>query len=258
MRLQDEVDRIAAGALAPGAGSDVVGHRFDLFAGVGNGNRQSADAQYGQVDHVVTDVGDLVEGERPLLHDLADGLNLVVLAHEDVLHTQGTGTLGDGFGGPLGDDSGMDTTDPGKRNAYPIVGVEPFGFKDLFRPGWCIGLRLAGGGFGKGPDLAIGKDAVDVEKDQADAAGALFSCGKIHFFILLTCRELLLAGVVQILRRNHFPTLFPVDAQICVENQAGRVETVSHFPSLPAAAETGKDVPEQSGKDVPELDKKKA
>jgi hypothetical protein len=33
---------------------------------------------------------------------------------------------------------------------------------------------------------------------------------------------------------------------------------ISHFPSLPTAAETGKDLPEHLGKDVVELDKHKA
>jgi hypothetical protein len=86
VRLENEIDRIPSGSLATGIRGDVVGRCLDLVARVGHRNGQSANPHDGQVDHVVAHVGNLVEGKGSTLHDLAHGLNLVVLPHIDVFH----------------------------------------------------------------------------------------------------------------------------------------------------------------------------
>ncbi len=58
---EDELDRVAGCAVAAFVRRDVVSGSFDLFAGVGDGDGESADAHDGQVDDVVADVGDFVE-----------------------------------------------------------------------------------------------------------------------------------------------------------------------------------------------------
>ena len=58
---EDEVDGVAAGTEAAGVGGDVVGGGFDLLAGVGGGDGETALAHDGEVDDVVADVGELVQ-----------------------------------------------------------------------------------------------------------------------------------------------------------------------------------------------------
>jgi hypothetical protein len=94
---ENEIDGVAAGSLAAGIGRDVVGHGLYLVASVGYGNGQAANAHYGQIDHVIAHVGDLVERKRSALHDFAHGLHFVVLSHIDVLQAQGASALGNRF-----------------------------------------------------------------------------------------------------------------------------------------------------------------
>ena len=174
MRLENEIDGVPARSLATGIGSDVMGHCLDLVAGVGDRNGQSANPHYGQVNHVIAHVGDLVERKRSPLHDFAHGLYLVVLSHIDVVQAQGASALGNRFRGALGDDAAVDATDAGQRNVYPVMSMESFGFKGLLR-----------GSQGERPYLAVGEDAIDVEENQADPAGA-FSGSEIHSTIHTT------------------------------------------------------------------------
>lgn len=51
--LEDEIDGIAAGALAAGVGSDVLGGGSYLIAGIGDRNGQSANPHHGQINHVI-------------------------------------------------------------------------------------------------------------------------------------------------------------------------------------------------------------
>ena len=114
VRLENEIDGVAARSLATGIGSDVVGRGLDLVAGVGDRNGQSANPHYGQVNHVVAHVGDLVERKRSPLHDFAHGLYLVVLSHIDVVQAQGASALRNRFRSALGDDAAVDATDAGQ------------------------------------------------------------------------------------------------------------------------------------------------
>jgi hypothetical protein len=172
--LQNEINGVAAGSLTAGIGSDVMGRGLYLVAGVSDGNGQAANTHYGQVDHVITHVGNLVERERSPLHDLAHGLYLVVLSHIDVLHAQGASALRNRFGGALGDEAAVDSPDAGQRNAHPVLSMEPFRLEGLLR-----------GAQGQRPYLAIGEDAIDVEENQANPSGA-FSSREIHSTIHTT------------------------------------------------------------------------
>ena len=162
--LENEIDGITPGPLPTCIGSDVMGRRLNLVAGVGDCDGQSARAHDRQVDHVVAHVGDLVKGKGSTLHDLAYGTDLEVLAHVDVFHAQCTGALGHCFRCALGDDASMDATEAGKRDANPVVGMESLGLKRL--------VTLAGDGRGERPYLAISEDSVYIEEYEADAAGA--------------------------------------------------------------------------------------
>src|SRR5260370_21145317 len=61
--LEDEIDGVAPGAFATCMGSDVMGGSLHLVTGGGDGDGQPPHAHYGQVDHIVSHVGDLLEGK---------------------------------------------------------------------------------------------------------------------------------------------------------------------------------------------------
>ena len=56
---------------------------LDLVARIGHRHGETALAHHGEIDHVVADVGDLVQGHAFLLHDFAHGLHLERLALVD-------------------------------------------------------------------------------------------------------------------------------------------------------------------------------
>ena len=61
--LEDEIDGVAPGAFPTSMGSHVVGGSLHLFTGIGDGDGQPAHAHDGQVNHIVSHIGDLLEGK---------------------------------------------------------------------------------------------------------------------------------------------------------------------------------------------------
>jgi hypothetical protein len=166
---EDEVDGVSACALAAGEWRDVVGDGFDLGAGVGGGDGKADDAEDREVDDVVADVGDLVEGAAFIRDDLVKGVALVVLALVDVVDLEIAGADGDDARVALGDEADLETSEAGHGDAHAIVGVEGFDFS----AGEVV--RIGGGdGVGDDDDIAVGEDAVDVVEEDFDAAGAVF------------------------------------------------------------------------------------
>ena len=157
--VEDEVDGVAAGSVAAGVGGDVVGHGFDLGAGVGGGDGEAAGAHDGEVDDVVADVGEFVDGDAGEGEDLADGVHLVGLALVDELQLEVAGADGYGLGLALGDDADADAGEASEGDAEAVVGGEAFDFDAL-----CFGA----GAVGDYDDLAVGEDAVYVEDEDFD------------------------------------------------------------------------------------------
>ena len=124
---EDEVDGVAAGAEAAGVGGDVVGGGFDLLAGVGGGDGEAAQAHDGEVDDVVADVGELVDGDAGFGEDVADGVHLVGLALVDELELEVVGADGNGLGVALGDDADAEAAEASEGDAEAVVGGEAFG-----------------------------------------------------------------------------------------------------------------------------------
>ena len=149
--------------LPPAVGRDVVGDGFDLLAGVGGGDGEAAGAHDGQVDDVVADIGELIDGDVGLGENLVDGVHLVGLALIDELQLQIVGADGDGLRLALGDDADAQATETGERDAETVVGGEAFGFDSM-----AVGT-------GNDEDLAVGEDAVDVEDEDFDVFCAGFS-----------------------------------------------------------------------------------
>ena len=164
---EDEVDRVATGSLAAGVGSDVVGDCLHLGAGVGGSDREAADPQNREVDDVVADVSELVEGDAGLGDDLFDGRHLVALALVHKLDLEILGADGDRARVALGDQADAETADAGERDAEAVVSGEALELD-------AVGVRR--GGFGQNVDLAVREDAVDVEDDEFDIARAVL-CG---------------------------------------------------------------------------------
>ena len=139
-------------------------------------------AHHAEVDDVVADVGDLIEGDAGLGHDVVDGGHLVVLALVDELEAEVVGADGDGAGLALGDDADAQATEAGEGDAEAVVGAEAL---ELEAGG------VGGGGFGHEVELAVGEDAVDVEDEDFDVAGAVLRThpimipGKKNFTLML-------------------------------------------------------------------------
>ena len=109
----------------------------------------------------------------------------------DVFEFQIAGAEGDGFGDALGDESGFDAGEARERDRGAVVGVEAFGFDQglalkaesalagvLGGSFLCALIEdglLRSGGSGEDEELAIGEDAVDVEEEKFDFAGARLS-----------------------------------------------------------------------------------
>jgi len=64
---EDEVDGVAAATEAAGIRGDVMGGGFDLFAGVGGGDGETALTHNREVDDVVADVSELVLARMSLM-----------------------------------------------------------------------------------------------------------------------------------------------------------------------------------------------
>ena len=159
---EDEVDGIASGALSAGKRRDVVCRALYLRARVGGRDGEADFAHDGKVDDVVAYVGEFVEGAAFGGENLVDGFHLVRLALVDVFDAEVMRADGDGLRLALGDEAELEAGEAGERYAETIVRVEAFDF-DTFAVG-----------SGHDGDVAVGEDAVDVEEEDFDAAGAGF------------------------------------------------------------------------------------
>ena len=77
---------------------NVVGDGFNLFSGVGGGDGKAALAHDRQVDDVVADIGELVDGVAGFAEDFFDGVHLVRLALIDELELEIVGANSHGLG----------------------------------------------------------------------------------------------------------------------------------------------------------------
>src|SRR5215472_14391868 len=121
-----------------------------------------------------------------LLQNFMEGGNFVLPALIDVLNTQVARTQGHGLRDTFGDDGCLQSTEPSKRESCAVVGVKSLGFEhggtgnseaDLV--GHFVAMFLdrrsrGAAGRGKQKNGAVGHDAVDVEDDEFDLAGAFF------------------------------------------------------------------------------------
>jgi hypothetical protein len=142
-----------------------VGDRLDLGACVGGGDGEATLTHDAEVDDVVADVGELVEGDVGFGEDVVDCGHLVGLALVDELEFEVVGADGDGAGLALGDDADAESAEAGEGDAKAVVCGEALCF-DAF--------GLGGRGFRDNKDLAVGEDAVYVEDEDFNLAGAVF------------------------------------------------------------------------------------
>ncbi len=170
--LEDVFDGVADGALSATVVGDDVGFVFDIFAGVGDGEGESAVAHDGEIDDVVSDEGGLLGLEVFLGEDFTEGGELVGCALGDVLDFEVAGAETDGLRDALGDEPGLDASEAGEGEAGAVMSVEALGF-DGSGTGECdsggVGFDLSGSeGAGNGDEekLAIGHDAIDIQQQE--------------------------------------------------------------------------------------------
>ncbi len=179
MRFEDVLDCVAESAVAAAVRCDVVRIAFDLIAGVSYGDRQAAIPHDRKIDHVVTDECDLSRLDPFLNDDFAKDAELVLNALVNVFEFQVAGAQGNRFGDALGDQSGFDSSEASQRNRRAVMGVKSLRFdvslamepKPAFTAmlgGLLLNrlLRLRRGGEDK--QLAVSKDAVDIEQQEFD------------------------------------------------------------------------------------------
>ena len=110
-----------------------------------------------------------------LLEDLFEDGSLVLNALMDMLEFKVAGTQRDGLGDALGDQPGFDAAETGERNGGAVMRVESLGLDETLaeetESALVRGLgdrflrRLpCSGGSGKDEQLAIGENAVYIEK----------------------------------------------------------------------------------------------
>ena len=128
------------------------------------------------------------EFDSCFFHDFLEAGALVVDALADVFEFQVAGAEGDGFGDALGDESGLDAGEAGEGDRGAVVGVKAFGFDQrlaleaesalagvlgrLLLRALIERTLLDAAGSGEDEELAVGEDAVDVEEEKFDFAGA--------------------------------------------------------------------------------------
>src|SRR5450631_631974 len=173
LSFQNELYGVAQGAFAAGVGGDVVGFLLHLGACVLHGDGEASGAHGGEIDDVIADEGGFFQLETFLADDFFEAGALVLNALTDVLDLEIASAEGNGFGAAPGNESGLEAGDPGERTGNAVVSVESFDFN--------LALRgLVGGGsvrrlwrvLGYEEELAVGQDAIDVEEEEFDFAGA--------------------------------------------------------------------------------------
>src|ERR1019366_891233 len=187
LRFQDVFDRVAGSPVSPSVGRNPVGFGFDLGTRVFHGDRQPALAHGRQIDHIVAHESGFGGGDPILFQNLRQHRRLVLDALIHVVHLQIARPPGNGFGNALSNAPGLDSRQSSQRNGGAVVGVETLGFDQagameseaaltaLF-PGLLentlLSSRLRACGRGGNPDFAVGENAVDVEENELNFAGA--------------------------------------------------------------------------------------
>ena len=154
--FEDVFDGVADGAFASAMVGDDVGLVFDVFTGVGDGEGESTVAHDGKVDDVIADEGGFFRLEMRFLQDLAEGGELVVRSLGDVFDFEIAGAEADGLRDALGDESGFEAAEAGKREAGAVMGVEALDFN----------RGLAGTGNRDQEKFAVGHDPIDIEQQE--------------------------------------------------------------------------------------------
>ena len=185
LRFQDELYRVAESPISAGVGSDVVRLFFYLGAGVFDGYGQASGAHSGKIDDVVADEGGFFQFDSRLPDDLFESGLLVLNSLTDIFKLQVSGAKGNSFRDALGNESRLDAGHASERNGCAVVGMEAFGFDEglaaeaeaeaalaamlsrLFEDALFCACRR-----GEDEKLAIGEDAVDVEEEEFNFAGA--------------------------------------------------------------------------------------
>jgi len=183
LRFENELHRVAEGAVAAGVGRDVVSFLFYLGAGVFHGDGQASGAHGGEIDDVVADEGRFFQFDSRLLDDFLESGLLVLNSLAEVFTLQVSGAEGNCFGDALGDQSSPDAGHASKRDGSAVVGMEALGLDErlaveaestlaamlsgLFEDAL---LRACRGG--EDEKLAVGENAVDVEEEESDFTGA--------------------------------------------------------------------------------------
>jgi len=194
--FKDELNCVTAGAVAAAIGSDVVRFLLDAITGVGGGDGEADFAHDGQIDDVIADIADFFERYAFLLANFANGTHLERLALIDEFKAEVVGAGGDGFALALGDDAALHAAEAGQRYAESVMGAVAFGFDERFgldtEADVAMTLGGVGGAFrsrrrvaGNEPEGAVSEDAVYVEEDDFDFAGAVLR-GSTHALIVPT------------------------------------------------------------------------
>lgn len=181
--LQDVLDGVPGGAVASGMRCDPVGFNFDFRARVLHRDREAAIAHHGQVDNVVAHKGCLGGGDSLLLDDLPEDGQFVLFSLVHVVDLQVARAQGHGFRNAFRDEPDFDAGQPRQRNSGAVVGMKALGLDESRAvkaestlsalPGRLLEHALLGArGRGKDPNFAVGENAVNVEEDELDCAGA--------------------------------------------------------------------------------------
>ena len=169
--FEDEFHGIAGSAFAAGVGGNVMSFFLYFGAGVFDRYGETGGAHGGQVDDVVADKRSFLGLESCFLDDFFKGSLLVLNALAHKFEFQIAGAEGDGGGDTLGDQPGAESANTGQRNADAVVCVKTFEL-DRFLGGDCGGFVSTFLTGGKEEQFAVGEDAVDVEEQEFDFAGA--------------------------------------------------------------------------------------
>jgi len=183
LSFEDELYRVTEGAFASGVRGRVVGFFLNLGASVFYRDCQATGTHGGEVDDVVAHEGGLLEGDSGFFDDFPKGRRFVLNALANEFQFEIAGTEGDGFRDTLRDEAGPDAGEAREGDRSAIVGVEAFGFDQGLALETESALATLAGGLlknalgrawrsGEDEELAVGEDAVDVEEEEFDFAGA--------------------------------------------------------------------------------------
>jgi len=181
--FQDEFHGITQGSLASGVRGRVVGLLLHFGASVLDRNGETAGAHGREIDHIIAYEGSFLGPDTFFSSDLFEGSALVLNTLADVFELQIAGAKRNRFRDPLGDETGLDSSQPCQRNGGPVVGVKAFGLdqrlavkaESSFATVVCGLLEhalLSSCRSREDEELAVGEDTVDVEEKEFDFAGS--------------------------------------------------------------------------------------